>query len=399
MEFLIFLVSTYLLIEIIKKITKNPIGFALLLYTIFTYVVYELSTIISMFFFNEFYNLSDEIYLVRLILGLIWILSTYIILNLNKQLDSFIFNTKQIKGWQIYNIIAYVILFCYVLAGGINARESFGNEIELGGAFHFVRGIFDFLYICIFVVLISNRFHGYTLLLITLLLVILGGHRGLFLSFIVVYLLYLISNNKLQLKLKGLILFCITLLVLLNVTFKRFDSDVDKGFILIDRLYEPTIDRVIDYSLYYDKLFWFENFDRVFTMPIPSFIFKNKPNNDDKDDVLSKYYGLHISSKSHWPLPFLADGYRRFGLFGALLISVLLVLILIKTSKFLSKANYFPIYAFVCAFSYRMFSFSVLGTISFWLYSLIKIILFYSIVELFIYLIKNENTYSRKSIR
>jgi hypothetical protein len=206
------------------------------------------------------------------------------------------------------------------------------------------------------------------------------------------------TNNKLQFRFKGFVLFSLILLALLDITFKRFDSDIDKGFILNDRAYEPTIDRVIDYKINNDKLFWFENFDRVFTMPIPSFILKDKPNNDDKDDVLSEYYGLDISSKSHWPLPFLVDGYRRFGLFGTLLLSFILVLILIRTSKFLSKRNYWPAYAFFCAFSYRMFSFSVLGTISFWLYSLFKILVIFWLVELLVNFLKNESTYSWKSI-
>ena len=397
MELLIFLASTYLLIKTLKKIKRNPIGFAFLLYTVFTYIVYELSTIITLMFFYEFYTFSDEIFLVRLKLGFIWMLSSYIILSSSKNFDSFNSINKH-KGWEIYNFIAYLILFFYVFFGGITAREELGNEIELGGAFHFVRGIFDFLYICVYVVLSSNRFQGYILFIITLSIMILGGHRGLFLSFIVVYLLYLMTNNKLQFRFKGFVLFSLILLALLDITFKRFDSDVDKGFILNDRAYEPTIDRVIDYKINNDKLFWFENFERVFTMPIPSFILKDKPNNDDKDDVLSEYYGLDISSKSHWPLPFLVDGYRRFGLFGTLLLSFILVLILIQTSKFLSKRNYWPVYAFFCAFSYRMFSFSVLGTISFWLYSLFKILVIFWLVELLVNILKNESTYSWRSI-
>ena len=50
----------------------------------------------------------------------------------------------------------------------------------------------------------------------------------------------------------------------------------DINFLTLDRLYEPTIDRIIQYDIKTAKKFSFENFDRISTIMIPSFLLPSK---------------------------------------------------------------------------------------------------------------------------
>ncbi len=52
-------------------------------------------------------------------------------------------------------------------------------------------------------------------------------------------------------------------------------------------------------------------------MPIPAFLLSGKPNNDDSNEVLNDKFGYHdLGEMTSIPIPFIADGYRRFGAAG-----------------------------------------------------------------------------------
>ena len=254
------------------------------------------------------------------------------------------------------------------MSGGLAARTTYGNEIDTQSAFYYVRAFFDVLFIAIFYVVISRQKYSVFYLLILILIMSIGGHRAYILSILICYIFanFFISSKKI--KMQYIIFSLLVLYALNNITNSRFSQNqfANINYLTIDRLYEPTIDRVINYDIRTGKKFSFENFERITTIMIPSFILPSKKNNDDKDEVLEEHYGLEISDKSHWPLPGTVDSYRRFGYQGVFLFTILICFSINFWVNFsLNNINFLALYPFLLAFSYRIFSFSVLGSFAF----------------------------------
>jgi hypothetical protein len=363
------------------------------LWLISTYIVYVLSTFIVFNVFKDYYDLQPNIANIRLDLYTCFISSFFLFNSIFKKTNYSKINFPHLPNFQTFKWFTFIILILYILLGGIDARNLYGNEIDSSSNFYWIRGFFDILYITTFILAFrKTSYLSIIYILFVVLVMILGGHR----AYIVMFALIIISAYSIKgnFKFKKSILPIIFItLSLYFITKNRFvESSLPMEYLLFERAYEPTIDRVIEYDEIYSRKFYFENFERIITIPIPAFLLPSKKNNDDKDEVLENYYGFQISEKSHWPLPGLVDSFRRFGYVGVVLFTFIMNYFLFFILKRIKNDSYkVLLYPFIIAFSFRLFSFSVLGTIAFFLYNLVKM---YLILMLFqtiqLTLIKNN---------
>lgn len=374
-----------------KKIySSSIITFLPVLLWVFTeYIVLQLSPFILFFIFKL--PISNIILHYRSFFYLIFILTNFFIYFIFKNKfsnNSFVlkFYDNNINNYFIF-WISIILLFFYILLDGISARELYGNDIDSTNSFYYIRGLFDILYFFTFILGFKRDKFSFLIFFLFCFIMILGEHRGQLFSFVIVFLFGLLINNKVnKLNFKfnfSFILFILFLVfTFISITQRRLNTSrqFQKNAIIMsfDRFYEPTIDRVINYSLIKNNnLFYFENFDRIFTMPIPSFLLKNKKNNDDSNENLNKYYN-YDTSKVHWPIPFLTDLYRRFSFFGIFIFSFIFLFFLQYFYLFFlyKSYNHILISAFIVAFSFRLYSFSLLGLIGFFIYMVPKMYFF-----------------------
>lgn len=362
-------------------------AFPIKLWLISTYIVYVFSTFVVFNVFKDYYDIQYNTANIRLNLYACFISSLFLFNSFFKKTNYSKIDLPNLPNFQTFKWFTLLILILYVLLGGIDARNLYGNEIDSSSSFYWIRAFFDILYITTFVLAFrKTNYLSIIYIIFIVVVMILGGHR----AYIVMFALIIISAYSLKgsFKFKKFILPMILITSsLYYITKNRFvETSLPMGYLLFERIYEPTIDRVIYYDEINKRKFYFENFERIITIPIPAFLLPSKKNNDDKDEVLEKYYGFQISDKSHWPLPGLVDSYRRFGYVGVFLFTLLMNYFLFFILKRIKNDSYTVLlYPFIIAFSFRLFSFSVLGTIAFFLYNLVKmylILMFFRVIQL-----------------
>ena len=388
---ILLFINFFLTIIFFKKVYSSSIIFFLpvLLWVLTEFVVLQLSPFILFFIFKL--SINNIILHYRSFFYLIFILSNFLIYNIFKNKFS---NNNLLLNFYDNNIfhlfifwISIFILFFYILLDGISARELYGNDINSTNSFYYIRGLFDILYFLTFILGFKRDKISFLFFFLFCFIMILGEHRGQLFSFVIVFLFGILINNKFnkiyyKFTFKFILFFIFLVYTFISITQRRLNTSrqFQKNAIIMsfDRFYEPTIDRIINYSLIKsNNFFYFENFDRILTMPIPSFLLKNKKNNDDSNENLNKYYN-YDTSKVHWPIPFLADSYRRFSFFGVFIFSfIFLYFLQYLYLYFLFKSyNHILISAFIVSFSFRLYSFSLLGLIAFFIYMIPKMYFF-----------------------
>ncbi|MFD2935335.1 hypothetical protein [Spirosoma flavum] len=303
--------------------------------------------------------------------------------------------------YQRLTIFVLVILAGYVLAGGLKAREEIGNYVTEADPFYYVRAFLPLFFVQGFMtgyLLKQRHWIGVFAFSAVMLAYFFGGHRGdLFLTL----LSFLIGRwwvIKLTLRtyffaiftaLASFMVFGYISAGRLQPEFTRSPPDEviakllqsDQFLQTLDRVIEPSGQRVIDYTMsgrY--EYFYFDNFSRLITIPIPAFLVR-KGNNDDGPETLEAYYGYELSDFHSVPITWLADAFRRFGFLGVPIISLLFYVIFWLLSKLVYSLMAAPTHHRVVIFLllssiliriFRLPPASLLGAFSFFLYDLPK---------------------------
>lgn len=307
----------------------------------------------------------------------------------------------QFKGNTILITAIIVLLLLYVFTGGLASRDDNQFAKNFSG-FYFVQAFIFLFYLGSFLAGFKLKLNIYLIVFAGIIGInLLGNHRGEMIANILFFLAGLALNNQVTNMRKaqvfaGLILFSSLAFVIIGQKRLAESSSSDQytsNQFALERILEPSGQIVIDKTLKRDHFDKFENFDRIITIPIPAFLLSGKKPNDDSNEVLVEKFGYsNLGETSSIPIPFIADAFRRFGIFGVFFGSLIFGLILNKISFLLLKSNrewaniaFFLIGIYVL----KIYPHSVLGTISFFLYVLPKLL----IVILVIYSFKSVNDY------
>ncbi|MEN0047058.1 MAG: hypothetical protein AAF806_08380 [Bacteroidota bacterium] len=288
-----------------------------------------------------------------------------------------------------------VILMTYVLSGGASTDKSIGPLASLNfSSFYFVQA---FLFIHLLLSLVAGYFWGvnkYNILFLFICLVnFLGDHRGVIIVNILMYLAGIILNRQTQWRTKSLVGLTLLLLGVGSYYYlgnKRIDTNSvvpnsadDQIFFAIQRVTESSGQLVVDYAHQYQNFRYFENFERILTMPLPSFLVPNKQSNDDHREVLEERYNYVFHDDiTSIPLTYLADCYGRMGTIGVILFTVIIGCFFMLLNQYLLIApNSFKsaLLVLTMVYAFRLYPASVLGTFAFFFYELVK---FYILIRL-----------------
>lgn len=222
----------------------------------------------------------------------------------------------------------------------------------------------------------------------------IGKHKGTnILCFTMGY--YSTHNTNFR-QLLRIFLGCITVIFLffyIGISRLEYNGNIESKFSnfptfdliqlqeTLERVSESSAQRVVDATVTGEySYFFFENFDRLATIPLPALLI-NKKNNDDGPEVLEKYYGYELNEFVSVPIVLLSDIFRRFGLIGIPIASVIFYYILLAIFNLIKYQIAAGRSAFILCSSFltikllSLSTFSILGTLSFFLYDLPKICL------------------------
>lgn len=303
--------------------------------------------------------------------------------------------------YQRLTMLVLVILTGYILVGGLKAREEIGNYVTETDPFYYVRAFLPLFFVQGFMTgyLLNQRpWMGVFAFSAVMVTYFLGGHRGdlllTLLSFLIgrwwvikpTFLTYFFAAFT---ALASFLAFEYISAVRLEPEFTLAPPDEAIAKLLqsdqfqqtLDRVIEPSGQRVIDYTMtgrY--EYFYFDNFSRLITIPIPAFLVK-KGNNDDGPETLEAYYDYELSDFHSVPITWLADVFRRFGFWGVPIMSLLFYVIFWLLSalfhSLMAAPTQYRIIPFLLLSSiliriFRLPPASLLGAFSFFLYDLPK---------------------------
>lgn len=292
-----------------------------------------------------------------------------------------------IKGNSALVVFLILLLITYVYTGGINSREDNEFASDFSG-FYFVQAFLFLFYLGSYIAGYTFRLNIYLLIFLGIVTInLLGNHRGETLVNIIFFMAGLFFNSRLTRSKKiliysGLILFGASAFIVIGQSRLKESNSQNQytaNQFAIERVLEPSGQVVIDKTYKRKTYDGFENFDRIITMPIPAFLIGGKKPNDDSNEVLVEKYGYSDLGKlSSIPIPFIADSYRRFGVLGVLFFSIIFGFVLNKISQMLlrsSKEWVIVSFFLLSIYVLKIYPLSVLGTISFFLYTLPKLII------------------------
>ena len=145
----------------------------------------------------------------------------------------------------------------------------------------------------------------------------------------------------------------------------------------LERVIEKSGQVVIDQVFQRKEFDGFEHFSRIFTMPFPAFLLNGKPNNEDCNEVLNEKFGYtNLGIKASIPIPFIADAYRRLGVFGVFLFTVIIAFFYNTLFRIIASQHsnwQIPLMALVAISAIKIYPSSVLGTLSFFFYVIFKL--------------------------
>lgn len=330
--------------------------------------------------------------------------------NLKELIENINFRSKLLSSLKISTIVTTIVLICYVSVGGLTAREEIGNYVISTDYFYYVRAfLFLFFIHCFLVGLLYDCSTTVSKILLAgvLLSQLIGGHRGDLITNILCFVIgYCLTHNiNFQQILNILLGFIVTTSLFFYVGISRLEYngtfgskfstfptfDITQLQETLERVSEPSAQQVVNYTVTgeYDY-FFFENFDRLLTIPFPALLI-DKKNNDDGPEVLEKYYGYELNEFVSVPVVLLSDIFRRFGLIGVPIFSVIFYYIILTIFNLIryqieaGRLSFLLCGGFLAIKLLSLPTFGVLGTLSFFLYDLPKIFLILSF--LFDYLI------------
>ncbi len=303
--------------------------------------------------------------------------------------------------YQRLTMLVLVILVGYILVGGLRAREEIGNYVTETDSFYYVRAFLPLFFVQGFMtgyLLNQRQLIGILAFAAVMVTYFLGGHRGdlllTLLSFLIgrwwvikpTFLTYFFAVFT---ALASFLAFEYISAVRLEPKFARSPPGEAIANLLqsdqfqhtLDRVLEPSGQRVIDYTMANRyEYFYFDNFSRLITIPIPAFLVQ-KGNNDDGPETLEAYYDYELSDFHSVPITWLADVFRRFGFWGVPIVSFLFYIIFWLLSALFQSLMAAPtpyrIIPFLLLSSiliriFRLPPASLLGACSFFLYDLPK---------------------------
>lgn len=289
-------------------------------------------------------------------------------------------------------VISLLVMVLYIVSGGLNARDLGYEYASQFNGFYFVQAFLFFFYLVSITAGYYFGFNIYVLLFLSVLVVnYLGQHRGEFIANSLFFIVGIMLNSQRNLLLKYLMPLIVIVgisVVFLSIGSARLQQsdggDISSLEFNLQRIIEPSGQVVLDQVYEQGKYDKFENFSRILTMPIPAFLLSGKPNNDDSNEVLNDKFGYHdLGEMTSIPIPFIADGYRRFGALGVFAFTFLIGLMfnVISLSLLQSKRAWaIPLYLILGLYALKLYPNSVLGTISFFLYVVVKFYLILSLV-------------------
>lgn len=288
--------------------------------------------------------------------------------------------------------LGIITLIGYVMSGGLNSRELGSQFAKDFTSFYYIQAFLFSFYLISLTAGYYLKVNLYSLIFLAILLVnFIGGHRGEFIAnglfFIVGILLNSTHSRTIKFAMPSVLIIGICF-VFLSIGNKRLNSVESSELSPLEnnlqRIIEPSGQVVIDQVTKDGSQAGFENFSRILTMPIPSFLIKDKPFNDDSNEILNRDFGYtDLGDMTSIPIPFIADSYRRFGAKGVFFFSLVIGLLFNLTSFVILKSNKawsIPLFLITILYALKLYPQSVLGTISFFLYVMVKFYLIFQII-------------------
>ena len=281
--------------------------------------------------------------------------------------------------------LSLIVLIGYIFNGGMNPEIKLAVNNEGYGAFYYFNAFTFLFYLVSATAGYYFGFNKFNLLFIGIVLVnFIGQHRGIFLINILFYISGLLLSKSLGNQMKFIISFTAVLFSIFSFSsigeFRL--TGVDHNYASsyqfnIERVIEISGQQVIDQVSQRRDFDGFENFSRIFTMPVPAFLLKGKPQNDDANEVLKEKFGYWNAGETvSVPIPFIADAYRRLGSVGVFLFSCLFAF-LFNLAFFLNasfgKKLASPLILLIAVYTVRLYPSSTLGTFAFFFYDFIKL--------------------------